>query len=166
MRDTVSGAGAVADFGSHSLDMATWMLEAQCGPLVQIYGSLGTFVKRQNEYPTNDDMAIVTGRFASGALLSILDSRVGPGAYQVEVLAANGYAAFDIRNPKEVSVRWYAEEHPDIPSAGDDDLSADPFAVQLGLFLTAIENGDSVQPDFRTAYKVQRLIDTVCRSSV
>ncbi len=161
MNDRVAGSGALADFGSHSLDMATWMLEPQCGQLLTIQGTLGTFIKRQNHFPTNDDMSIVTGRFASGALLSLLDSRVGPGTYQIEIMAARGYATFDIRDAENFHVTWYQPREADDPLkvSEEQNVSSDPFVVQLSNFLDAVETHTPIQPDFRTAYKIQRLVE-------
>ncbi len=163
MLDTMSGGGAVADFGSHSLDMSTWLLEPQCGPLVHLHGSLGTFVARDGVYPTNDDIAIITGRFASGALLSIMDSRIGPGTYQVEVLSAKAHVLYDARQSTEITVNWYQNDHPEVewPEIPE----TDPFITQLDKFLSAIETHQSVQPDFRTAYKVQRFIESIRQSA-
>ncbi|QQE80534.1 Gfo/Idh/MocA family protein [Alicyclobacillus sp. SO9] len=163
MRDSVSGAGAVTDFGSHSMDMATWMLEPVCGPLVQVYGSLGTFVPHDGTLPNNDDMSVLTGRFASGALLSIFNSRVGPGTYRVEIMGANGYAAYDASEPDALTIQWYSEDHPEFEANEDIDKRS-PFLIQLDTFLTAIETGQSAQPDFQTAYKVQRLLETAIKS--
>ncbi len=168
MRDAMAGSGALADFGSHSIDMATWMLESQCGPLLEIQGTLGTFVKRQNHYPANDDMAIVTGRFASGALLSVLDSRVGPGTYQIEILAARGYATFDLRDAQNFHITWYQSNQTDdlLEISEEPSISSDPFVIQLNHFLHAVETKTPVQPDFRTAYKIQRLIDVAATHGI
>lgn len=164
MRDTISGGGAVADFGSHSLDMATWLLEDRCGAVVNLVGAQGIFVKRDGRYPTNDDMTVVTGRFASGALLSIIDSRVGPGLYQVEIYGSEGYAQFDIRKASELTVQFYRPGR-ELP-VWDEAEPADTFFEQLKVFVDAVANHRQVEPNMSTAYKVQRLIEMARTNSV
>jgi predicted dehydrogenase len=153
-----AGGGAVADFGSHSLDMANWLLGPSCGALFSLSARLATFIPREGIYPSNDDMAIISGRFATGALLTILDSRVGPGLYQVEVYGANGYAVVDMAKPDRLTVVTYAHASPiELPASTA--TEADPFRVQLRVFLDALKTGKPVEPHFGTGLKVQRWID-------
>ncbi len=159
MRDWDAGGGAVADFGVHSLDMATWLLADSCGPLHSLTGMLGTFVKRDGRYPQNDDLSVVTGRFASGAIASLMDSRVGPGLYQVDVMGSLGHAHFDLRQNAELDLRLYQSQGeavalPDFSPSG-------PFEAQLGALLDAIETGRPATPDLVRAYEIQRLIERV-----
>lgn len=158
MREEIAGGGAVADFGSHSLDMAMWLLTPHTGPLVSLDGRLATFVAREGSYPSNDDMALIGGRFASGALFSALDSRVGPGLYQVEVYGARGRASVDMNHPDTLTVVGYQSsmEAPTVDPA----WFGDPFAVQMDRFLGAIERNQAVEPNFATALGVQRWIET------
>lgn len=158
MRGDLAGGGAVADFGSHSLDMATWLLEDRVGPLDSLHSRLATFVTRQGNYPSNDDMALIDGRFASGTLLSVLDSRVGPGLYQVDVYGAKGYASIDMTQPNQLQVTTYDATAPirvpDPPVSGKS-----PFVSQLEAFLDAVEHHQAVEPNFNTGLRVQRWID-------
>lgn len=159
MREEIAGGGAVADFGSHSLDMATWLFTPQAGPLVNLDGRLATFIRREGCLPSNDDMALLSGRFASGALFSALDSRVGPGLYQVEVYGALGRARVDLSDPDRLHVSAYAKGN---EIAVDDDASTslgNPFTVQMDRFLRAVAEHRLLQPDFATALSVQRWIE-------
>lgn len=159
MRDWDAGGGAVADFGVHSLDMATWLLGDSCGPLHSLTGMLATFVKRAGNYPQNDDLSVVTGRFASGAIASLMDSRVGPGLYQVDVMGSLGHAHFDLRKNAELDIHIYQSpgETPTLP----DFAPANPFEAQLAAFIDAVTAGRPAAPDLVRAYEIQRLIERV-----
>ncbi len=164
MRDWDAGGGAVADFGVHSLDMATWLLGDSCGPLHSLTGMLATFVKRAGNYPQNDDLSVVTGRFASGAIVSLMDSRVGPGLYQVDVMGSLGHAHFDLRKNSELDIHLY--QSPGKPPALPDVTIVNPFEAQLVTFLDAIAGGRPVEPDLIRAYEIQRLIERVRNHAV
>lgn len=153
-----AGGGAVADFGSHSLDMATWLLGPYVGALESLSARLATFVLRHGVYPSNDDMALLDGRFASGALLSVLNSRVGPGRYEVEVYGARGFATVDMNQPEGMRVTFYRpDQATSIPPVSAS--RSTPWVRQLTVFLEAVERGEAVEPSFETGLAVQRWID-------
>ena len=153
MQPALSGAGASSDFGSHTLDMATWLL----GPLASLDVRLATFIPREGQLPGNDDMALYSGRFASGALFSAIDSRVGPGLYRIEIFGSKGYAALDINPAGDLTVVSYRTEDPitvpETPSG-----PSDAFFAQMRHFVTAVATNTPVEPNLATGYEVERLI--------
>lgn len=153
MDPALSGGGASTDFGSHTVDMATWLV----GPLASLDVRLATFVSREGKLPANDDMAVFSGRFASGALFSAVDSRVGPGIYRIEVYGAQGYAELNIHPEASLKVVSYRSENPmsvpDAPSGPDN-----PFVAQMHHFVTSVITGKLAEPNLETAYEVERHI--------
>jgi predicted dehydrogenase len=116
------GSGALADIGSHLLDLAEFL----CGEIVSVGGAaFATVVRRRHlalgttyghaeaelsdeaAEVTNDDVATFTAQFQSGAVGTFSASRVAPGhanSMAVEVLAEHGAAKWDMDRPAEFSV--------------------------------------------------------------
>lgn len=156
MREERAGGGAVADFGSHTLDMASWLLADAAGPLIALDARLATFIPRAGRLPSNDDLALLTGRFASGALFEALDSRVGPGLYQIEVYGQRGRAAIDMTEPDRLTVVEYGHA----PRTLTPNRTApDPFQVQMTRFLDAIRDASPADPGFHQGVAIQRWIE-------
>ncbi len=158
MRREVAGGGAVADFGSHSFDMSTWLLEPLCGPLTHLMGNVSTFIPRAGSMPTNDDAAMLSGRFASGALMSVLDSRVGPGFYRVEIIGLKGFMTFDARTPQNLDVHLYDGSTYEGPIK---DCTEPSFVGQMRQFLSAVSEQRPADPSLARGLFVQRMIEKV-----
>jgi predicted dehydrogenase len=116
------GTGALADIGSHLLDLAEFV----CGPLTSVSGAafatkvtsravpVGTTYGHAKaelsdvwEPVTNEDVATFTGHFANGAVGTFSASRIAPGhanSMAFEVLAEHGAAQWDMDRPAEFSV--------------------------------------------------------------
>ena len=116
------GTGALADIGSHLIDLAEFV----CGSLVRISGAAFSTKITQRAVPVgttyghaeaelsdvwepveNDDVATFTGHFASGAVGTFSASRIAAGhanSLAFDVLAENGGAKWDMDRPAEFSV--------------------------------------------------------------
>jgi predicted dehydrogenase len=116
------GTGALADIGSHLIDLAEFV----CGPMTSVGGAAFTtkvtrrFVAKGTTYGharaelsdvaepvQNDDVATFTAHFASGAVGTFSASRIAPGhanSMAFEVLAETGAATWDMDRPAEFSV--------------------------------------------------------------
>lgn len=118
----VPGTGALADIGSHLIDLAEFV----CGPMTKVGGAAFTtkitkrFVALGTTYGharaelsdvveavENDDVATFTAHFASGAVGTFSVSRVAPGhanSMAFDVMAEHGAAKWDMDRPAEFSV--------------------------------------------------------------
>lgn len=116
------GTGALADIGSHLIDLAEFV----CGPMVSVGGAAFTtmiperFVAKGTTYGharaeltdekrpvENDDVATFTSHFASGAVGTFSISRIAPGhanSMSFAVHAQHGGATWDMDRPAEFSV--------------------------------------------------------------
>ena len=112
-----AGSGALGDIGSHSLDLARYLV----GEPESVSGLLETFVK---ERPLEDgsgmgavdvdDAALALVRFAGGAIGSIEGTRFAPGRKnynRFEINGSRGSLAFDLERMNELDL--YVEEGPD-----------------------------------------------------
>lgn len=116
------GTGALADVGSHLLDLAEFV----CGPIVEVSGaSFATLVTTRpvplgvtyghtkgevsDERVTveNEDVATFTARFDNGAIGTFSASRVAhdlPDGLGFELFASRGSAAFDLHRAGEFQI--------------------------------------------------------------
>lgn len=179
MQEDLSGPGAVADFGSHMLDMADWVLHSSCGPITEVQCMLGQFFKErvseldgEMQRVTNDDVAVFNTRMESGALVSCTASRIG-GGFSFEVYGSDGYVGF-MGNPFEIVMNKRGEQRKTV--AVPDEIYKDnprvpevPFEINFYFetreFLDSIENGAKVTTGFARGLYIQKLIDALVYSA-
>ncbi len=116
------GTGALADIGSHLIDLAEFV----CGPLTSVsgasfttqvtvrhlavgttYGHARAELTETVEAVENDDVATFIGHFASGAVGTFSASRIAPGhanSMAFDLMAQQGAAKWDMDRPAEFSV--------------------------------------------------------------
>lgn len=111
LRKEKAGSGALGDIASHSVDLARFLV----GEIVEVAGTLETFVKRRPlpDTPgkkgavTVDDAALALVRFEGGALGSIEGTRMAPGRKnynRFEINGSEGSVAFDLERMNELEV--------------------------------------------------------------
>ena len=116
------GTGALADIGSHLIDLAEFL----CGPMVSVGGATFTTKVKERAVPLgttygharaelsdvrepveNDDVATFTAHFESGAVGTFSISRIAPGhanSLAFDLMAEHGAAKWDMDRPAEFSV--------------------------------------------------------------
>lgn len=116
------GTGALADVGSHLLDLAEFL----CGPILEVSGATFTTVVTHRPVPVgvtyghvkgaiseerepvgNEDIATFTARFESGVLATFSASRVAhgrPDGLGFEVFGTAGSVAWDLSRAAEFDV--------------------------------------------------------------
>ncbi|MBJ7599098.1 MAG: dehydrogenase [Candidatus Nephthysia bennettiae] len=179
------GSGVLADVGSHLVDLAEYV----CGPVLEVSGALFATVIAERPVPVgttaghgraelsgemaaveNEDIAVFTVRFASGALGTFSTSRVAhgnPDGLAFELFSANGSAAFDLQRAAEFVISdslppaksnghrrvFIGPEHPyihlglpvDAPG-GVGHGTADMFVYQTRAFLNQVAKIDELPP--------------------
>jgi predicted dehydrogenase len=113
------GSGALADIGSHMIDIGEFI----CGPMTSVSGAIfqtftperpvpvgmtvghaGGEVSDEMEAVDNEDIATFTARFANGSVGTFSISRVAhglPNGLGFEVFGESGSAAYDLNRPGE-----------------------------------------------------------------
>ena len=116
------GTGALADIGSHLIDLAEFL----CGPMDSVSGATFTTKVTERAVPLgttygharaelsdvrepveNDDVATFTAHFESGAVGTFSISRIAPGhanSLAFDLMAEHGAAKWDMDRPAEFSV--------------------------------------------------------------
>ena len=174
MTEALSGPGAVADFGSHMLDMTDWILRPLCGPITQVQCMEGTFVTERAsemgaglEKVDNDDVAVFNARLESGTLVSFSASRIGCD-HTFEVYGEKGYLAY-LGNHFQVVMHKYGEKRKELEvpkelyydEAMPETQFFENFFFEVKEFLASIIDGAPVTTTFSRGYYIQRLIDAL-----
>ncbi|WP_157415977.1 Gfo/Idh/MocA family protein [Agromyces allii] len=198
-----AGSGALGDIGAHAIDLAEFItglrLERVSGILETIVterpllgervGLSGTATDRLGTV-TVDDVALVTGRFASqdgfAPIGTFEATRFATGrknALTIEVSGSRGALAFDLERLNELEV--YSAADPDLEQGFRRVLVTEPghpylapwwppghglgyehgFSHQVVELVTAIAAGTAPSPSFADGLHLQRVLDAVERSS-
>lgn len=186
MQKDLSGPGAVADFGSHMLDITDWLLRDSCGPYTEVQCMEGRFIPERLSVKgdrvkavDNDDVAVYITRMESGALGSFTMSRIR-SEHTLEIYGSRGYLSFNGARPFSLTVQTFDEhgvpgprEEMPVPEElyldGGPVPVDEPFAINFYYetkeFLSAIENNEPVNTGFARGLYVQKLIDALDRSA-
>jgi predicted dehydrogenase len=184
----LAGSGALADLGSHLIDMAEMLL----GPIESVFANLETVhVKRrvpetgEMRAVENEDIARGLVRFARGAGGSFEISRVATGfkcGLTFTVFGSQGSISFDQERMNEL--RHYSSadpagrrgfrtilagpEHPDYahfcPAPGHGLGINDLKVIEARNLLRAIDGGTPARPGFDVGLRVQQVMDAMERS--
>jgi predicted dehydrogenase len=184
----LAGAGALADLGSHLIDMAEILL----GPIESVFAGLETVHAKRRMPATgemlpveNEDIARGLVRFARGNGGSFEISRVATGfkcGLAFTVFGSHGALAFDQERMNEL--RHYSSadpagrrgfrtilagpEHADYahfcPAPGHGLGINDLKVIEARNFLRAMDGGPAAKPGFDVGLRVQRVMDAMERS--
>jgi predicted dehydrogenase len=180
----IAGPGSVADQGSHTIDLAQWLV----GDIVDVSGRLSTVIEDRpvegsdkRRPVTNDDVFTIHCLFESGIQGMIEGSRAATGhgnTNTVEIIGSDGALQFDCERINELRVQFDDDRGFQTINVTDD---ADPYMgawppTEFGIswehtfvfenyeFLRAIDEATSFEPDFETALQTQRIVAAVKRS--
>ena len=179
MQKELSGPGAIADFGSHMLDLCDWILSETYGKLQEFSCMAGTFIKERKRQDdtgesgivTNDDVAQFIAKTTGGVLCSFNASRIG-GNHTFEIFGSKGQVSFTgnsfainkiISGPAGSSVE--VVEVTESSYLGAPEQARVPFLInfyqEIREFLDLIQNGGETEIDFARGHYIQQLIDAV-----
>jgi predicted dehydrogenase len=185
-----AGAGALADLGSHSLDMVRYLV----GEPTEVCGLTANFVPTRSapgqteRLPSEvDDVSVVMLRIAGGAVAEVSASWVSMGRkvqLDFEVQGSEGTLYFTMERPNELnyySARdavgergfkqiYFGPNHKygsslifGTPTMGTGYV--DSVVNQMNDFLECVELGTECSPSFADGWKVSRLISAILDSS-
>lgn len=112
MQKELSGPGALADFGSHMMDICDYLLRPSCGRIRQIQCMEGTYITEREVIGqpgvmgpvTNDDVACWNCRTESGAIYSFTASRIG-AIFMLEIVGEGGRLTYNGFSPFELTLQ-------------------------------------------------------------
>jgi predicted dehydrogenase len=181
----LAGAGALADLGSHLINMAHVLL----GPISRVSGVVRTVHKQRTETATgkvrnveNEDLANALIEFASGTPGTLYISRVAAGykcGLAVQVVGTRGTVEFNQERMNELRLyraddatgrRGFrtilaGPEHPDYgafcPAPGHGLGINDLKVIEVRNLLRAIRAGTPASPDFAEGLRVQQVMTAI-----
>jgi predicted dehydrogenase len=180
-RRSEAGSGALADIGSHIIDLARYLV----GEPTAVSAIAKTFAPERNgEVVDVDDAFVAVVEFEGGALGSLEASRVAgriSNTCEFEVDATEGSLSFDVGrlNQLEVTTTRKEARHIDVtdpadpfmelwwPSPGHAIGWADTFTHEFRHFLAAVAGTSEIRPhgaDFEDGYRCAEVCDAILRS--
>ena len=186
----VAGSGVTGDLLAHSIDLAMWMI----GGISSVCAMTETFIKerKMQDQPDKvmpvkiDDACAFLARFENGALGTFESTRYACGRKNqstFEINGEKGSVAFDLENAHELAyfshgddsllrgwrnIQVWDADHPYmkhwwVPGCGIGYEHAHIHA--LADFISGIEKGQKMCPDFRDALATQCVCDAVLSSA-
>jgi predicted dehydrogenase len=199
----VSGSGAHGDINAHIIDLGRYLV----GEFKEICGLLNTFIKerplqdqsgkgaglsakagRKMVKVTVDDMAILIGRFANGAIANLEATRFALGRknhISIEINGSKGSLYFDFEDMNRL--KWVDNTRPADRQGFTDILVTQPgglhpyvgqwwppghiigyehtFVHTIADFVNACAAGKSIQPTFEDGLRNQRVLEAVEESA-
>jgi len=185
----VAGSGVTGDLLAHSIDTAIWLI----GGMDKVTAMTETFIKEREHQVTGekqavtiDDACAFLARFKNGALATFESTRYARGRKNhntFEVNGEHGSIAFDLEDAHQLQYYdnrldshvhgWQTIlvtdfEHPYMDKwwvPGCAIGYEHTFINALSDFLTGLESGEPVRPNFRDALETQCICDAVLKSA-
>jgi predicted dehydrogenase len=183
--DELAGSGPLGDLGSHSIDLAHYLV----GDIDAVSGQLKTFVDERTPVDSDeprpvtvDDAFTAEVAFENGAIGTFEASRFATGHKNdqtIEIHGTKGSIRFELERLNELQVlREGNRGYETIMITDDEDPYIKHWFQLAGLvlgwehsvvhenfeFLTTIEDGTDFHPDFQDGLAVQRVMNAVKRS--
>ncbi len=186
MQEDLSGPGAIADFGSHMLDLADMFTREKSGKITEVSCMENTFVndrqvigKEVYGAVSNGDVAVFNAKTEKGTLLSFTASRIG-AHHTLDIYGSGGSVIFRGEKPfeitflkKDVNGAYETEaktlEVPKELYMEDDKVPEVPFLINFYLqgkeFVDAINGKRESSSTFEHGIYIQKLIDALQESA-
>jgi predicted dehydrogenase len=171
-----SGTGALADFGSHLLDLADFLLTETNGKIKQVQGFKNTFINERNKIGgggkdpvTNEDCTVFNAITENGALLSFHTSRIGMTQETLQIIAEGGIISFNSKSEgklglqlKEKNGRYSSPmEFVDVPEEFQKGSGGNGLVQEL---VRGIREGKTTERDIKQGVYIQYLLDKINES--
>ena len=178
-----AGPGALADVGSHIIDLARFLL----GDIEHVQGEAVTIVPEHNvggekRKADNDDLFVATMRFRSGTLGAISGSRVATGRkveVVIELTGSAGSARWNLNRLNELQLYLTSDQplergfrtilmgpdhplqRPFSPAHGVGISFLDSKVIEAHAFLNYLATGTTPSPGFRDAWETASLVEQI-----
>jgi predicted dehydrogenase len=179
---SAAGSGAVADLGSHLVDIARWL----AGEVEAVSAATRTYVPERDGAPVDVDDAFAAVVELEGGAIGTLEAsraagrRTGECAFQVD--ATRGSLSFDATrlNELEVTTRRKETRHIEVtdphhpfmelwwPAPGHAIGWGDSFTHELRHLIAAVAGEATVRPygaDFGDGYRCAEVCDAILRAA-
>ena len=186
--EEMAGSGALGDLGSHTIDLARFLLGDTAGEITDVSGHLRTFTEErpvedsdETRPVTVDDAYSAQVAFDSGAMGTLEASRVANGhknAHTIEIEGSEGAIKFDLERLNELQVLTEGDRgFQQVLITDEDDPYVDhwwppghvigwehTFVHENYEFLSAVADGRQQEPSFADGFAAQRVLDAIEQS--
>jgi len=186
--EEMAGSGALGDLGSHTVDLARFLVGDRQGEIDRLSGHLQTFVDErpveggdETRPVTVDDAYSAQAEFEGGAMATFEASRFANGHkndHTIEIQGSKGSLKFSLERLNELEVLREGNRGYETVLVTDE---SDPyiehwwppghvigwehtFVHENYEFLTAVAEGGEASPNFEDGLAAQRVLDAVERS--
>jgi len=135
--DISQSGGAVLDLIIHDFDWLRWML----GPAVRVYARGLAYAGRAGQ-----DYALVTIRFAGGAIAHVEGTWMRPSGFETKFEIAGSDGLLDYRSRDAASLRISRVAGPEDRAAvevPESPLAEDPYLAQIRHFVDCVQTGQT-----------------------
>jgi predicted dehydrogenase len=186
MQEDLSGPGAIADFGSHMLDLADMLTSEKSGKITEVSCMEHTFIENRQVIGkevygsvSNGDVAVFHAKTEKGTLLSFTASRIG-AHHTLDIYGSGGSVIFRGEKPFEIAflkkdingafeTKAETLEVPKELYMEDDKVPEVPFLINFYLqgkeFVDAINGKRESKSTFEHGIYIQKLIDALQESA-
>lgn len=176
MQEALSGAGALADFGCHMLDMADYLLADTQGKINEVTAMVSTFIKERDHVDeqgkgpvTNDDCAVFTAKMESGTLLSFTASRIGVEKQMMEIVGEGGMLRLVDKNKVDVWLKnpqgAYERSRKETVLVLEELQKEDGHKGLVNEFVAAILDGKPMARNLERGLYIQYILDMLKKSA-
>jgi len=186
--EELAGSGALGDLGSHTIDLARFLLGESAGDIERVSGHLQTFVDErpvegsaETRAVTVDDAYSAQVEFENGAMGTLEASRFADGCkndHTIEVEGSEGSLRFNLERLNELELKRPDNRGFETVLVTDaDDPYIDhwwppghvigwehTFVHENHEFLSAVRDGTDHDPNFEDGLAAQRVLDAIQRS--
>ncbi|WP_331233498.1 Gfo/Idh/MocA family protein [Natronorarus salvus] len=183
----MAGSGALGDLGSHTIDLARFLVGDSTGEIERISGHLETFVEErptgdgETRPVTVDDAYTAQASFENGAVGSFEASRFATGHkndHTIEIHGSEGSLRFSLERLNELEVLTGDDRgYQTVLVTDESDPYVDhwwppghvvgwehTFVHENYEFLSAVDSGGEFAPSFADGLAAQRVMDAIERS--
>lgn len=190
LRKESAGAGPQWDLNSHSVDLAHFLV----GDIVSVRGLSKNFIAERplEEDPSKtgkvevEDVAMMMVEFSNGAIGSFEATRFATGRrnrHTFEIYGSEGALAWDMEDMNRL--QFYSNDDPEHRRGFRNILATEPmhpyagnwwppghiigfehtFVHAVADFLSAVDRGEAIEPNFRDGVKIMRVLEAGLESA-
>lgn len=173
-----SGSGALADFGSHMLDLTDYLLRPSEGEIVQLTALTNTSITERiseegaGTLPvTNDDVAAFAVKLKSGVVSTFLSSRIGLSSHRWEIIGEGGILIYSGDDNtihmvfKEKDDSFHFMKKPEQVEVPEEFRNKSRFHDEIDEFISNILEKRQSERDFERGLYIQNLLDLLDQSA-
>ncbi|GKX27585.1 oxidoreductase [Vallitalea longa] len=177
MQEKYSGTGALADFGSHMIDLVDYLLKDTEGPITELTAFSTISIPERNKIDeegmgavTNDDTTVFMTKLQNGAAGTYYSSRLGTRGHVLEIIGEGGMLIYE-HEDKELKINLkekdggYNGRKEEVVPVPDELLEESKFHEEINEFIDNVINNKQSERDFARGLYIQQLLEALQTSA-